>query len=144
MSLLSKVNERDPKFAKELERRQNSRVNSNTTVQLNIPDSKLQNKSLITKTVQVRRFPGLENSNRLSPENRQLKEKISRSEPHIANKLKTELALKHLEEQRQKGHMVKTEHGEIKGTNFEPHELPEVNSILYNFHYDSKHPVVNM
>jgi len=144
MSLLSKVQERDPEFAKELERRQNSRVCATRTVQLSIPDSNLKNKSLTAKSVQVRRFPGLENSNRLSPENKQLREKINRSEPHIANKLKTELALKHLEEQRQKGNMVKTDHGEIKGLNFEPHALAEVNSILYNFHYDNRSPVSTM
>ncbi len=85
-------------------------------------------------TVKVRIFSGLESKNKLSEEGKRLREIISKADPVQAQKIKVSLALKHLEEQRKKGNVEENK----KGKNFEKHELPEINAILYGFEYDMK------
>lgn len=129
-----------PKMAEKIKDRLKPRENMTHTIQLPISN---EFRSRNVKEVQIRKFHGIEKS-KIQARNKILQEKISRLEPQQANNLKMQVALKHLKEQREKGHMIKTDQGEEKGPNFEPHVLPEINSILYNFEFDRKKPFLTM
>jgi hypothetical protein len=62
-----------------------------------------------------------------------MQQEINHASPEQRHKMIMNVALKHLEEQRKKGHIKPN--GE-KGPGFGKHPLPEINAILYNFHYD--------
>ena len=93
-----------------------------------------------TTTISVKNIPLLEQRFALTPANRKLQAEFQRLavySPEQYEKLRLECAMKHLKEQREKGNMIEGGDGTKKGPNFEPHQLAEVNSILYGFSHDT-------
>lgn len=88
------------------------------------------------KKIRVPLVRSIEERRGLTPHNRELRRKLERADPEEAQRLKVREALKHLKEQKAKGNVVNGE----KKKGFQAHQLPEINSILYGFKYDSKAP----
>lgn len=91
------------------------------------------------KVVRIRNVPLLEEKNKLSLENRKIREELSRlkrTDPERAEKIKFECVMKHIEEQRKKGNLIQTAAGEQRGPNFEPHPLAEINEVMYGTPYN--------
>jgi hypothetical protein len=68
---------------------------------------------------------------RLPERYRRMQEEINNADIERSQKMKMEIVMAHMQEQKAKGNITAT--GE-KGPNFEKHALPEINAILYGYH----------
>lgn len=78
----------------------------------------------------------IEEQRRLTPHNRELKRQLSKADPEEAGKLKVKEALRHIKEEKAKGHIVNG----VKTKDFKAHQLPEINALIYGFRYNPDAP----
>jgi hypothetical protein len=75
----------------------------------------------------------VENKKFGGPENRRIREILinPRTPAEEKRALMQKLISEHMAAQRAKGNIIQSEHGLIKGPNFEPHPIPEVHAAIY-------------
>lgn len=89
--------------------------------------------------VKIVEFKGLKKN--LSISGSKIREEIKNAPIEQKGRIKLNYALKHLAEQKSKGNVILSARGSSKTPSFEPHELPEINSILYGFEYKEDGPI---
>ena len=112
------------------ERCAKTRPNLTKTIVINSEDPEVGSRSV--QTIEVPRFPGLEKAKSVPMSVKKARSELEKMDPSDKCEAIKNLAVKHLKEQRAKGNI---ENG-VKGSNFEKHELQEVNALLYGFTYN--------